>query len=592
MKTTVLLRAMAWGAVLAVGATAAQAQPYILRYEDQPGVKRVFEQTVRKVTTIRQEENSRRTVTEQTVTREELVLDRQPAAEGQPEPTVARLAVLTTSKTERLVALEENGQDVLSRVPEDRRSRTFPPTLQIQTRGPRGTASAPPESVANPVEALAALFTACHQLPEQPISQGDEFSTELDLGVLRATIRTRFTAIETVNDKPCAVLERTATAAFQGEHADRLRVDEWRIRLAVAIDGGGTQTKSGTTVLHEKTNAADQQVEETFESRCVGSTRLDQAQLAKARADAERIQRAFDQAQADDLDAALQTLRAYAQENPDGPWTPAAGAMRAGLEQRRLLTKPLPAEELRVVLRDLRIAYDRANAQGNASLSVELQARASRVADNNLETLIAEAADADPIVRELAAFGLTFASDETARPHLVKLAKDRSGSVRGGAAIGLAIQGRPVEAALLTALLKDAEERTRGAAALLAYRTVTREHAQASAMVPLLLENLTMKEPWARAQTVGAVGALAPSGSTPVVAALVQACKKDTEPPPVGSGLRQLKPIYLNALRGITGLEGKEVGFYEAWLQKHAPEAIEEPEPKKSKEPAPKVPKG
>jgi len=581
MKTTVLLRAMVWGAAMAVGATAAQAQPYTLRYQDQPGVKRVFEQTVRKVTTIRQGETSRRTVTEQSVTWEELVLEKKA------DSATARLAVLATPKTERLVALEENGQDILSGIPEDQRSRTPPPTLQIQTRGPRGpdlSGSAAPESVANPVEALAALFAACHQLPEQPISPGDEFSTELDLGILRATIRTTFATIETVNDKPCAVLERTATVAFQGEHADRLQVDEWRIRLAVAIDDSGAQAKSGTTVLHEKTDAADQQVEETFESRCVDDARLDSAQLAKARADLERIQRAFDQVQADDLDAALQTLRAYAQENPDGQWTPAINAMQVGLERRRLLTKPLPAEELRMVLRDLRAAYDRANAQGNARLNAELQARSRRVADNNLEALITEAADADPIVRELAAFGLTFTSDETARPHLVKLATDRSGSVRGGAAIGLAIQGRPVEAPLLTGLLKDAEERTRGAAALLAYRTITREDAQASAMVLLLLENLTMKEPWARAQTVGAVGALGPSGSTFIAAALIQACKKDSEP--------QLEPIYLNALQGITGLEGKNVGFYEAWLRKHAPEAIEEPQPKRSKEPALKAPKG
>jgi len=581
MKTTVLLRAMVWGAAMAVGATAAQAQPYTLRYKDQPGVKRVFEQTVRKVTTIRQGENSRRTVTEQSVTWEELVLEKKA------DSATARLAVLATPKTERLVALEENGQDILSRVPEDRRSRTPPPTLQIQTRGPRGPdlpGSAAPESVANPVEALAALFAACHQLPEQPISPGDEFSTELDLGILRATIRTTFATIETANDKPCAVLERTATAAFQGEYADRLRVDEWRIRLAVAIDGSGALAKSGTTALREKTDAADQQVEETFESKCVGSTRLDQAQLAKARADLERIQRAFDQVQADDLNAALQTLRAYAQENPDGPWTPAVNTMQAGLDRRRLLTKPLPAEELRMVLRDLRAAHDRANAQGNANLSAELQAQTSRIADNNLETLITEAADADPIARELAAFGLTFTSDETARPHLVKLATDRSGSVRSGAAIGLAIQQKPIESDLLLRLLKDPEEQARGAAAILGYRTLKREDAGAAKVLPILIENLAMKNLWARAQTVGAVGALAPSGSTSIAAALIQACKKDSEP--------QLEPIYLNALRKITGLEGEDVGFYELWLRKHAPEAIEEPQPKRSKEPAPKAPKG
>jgi len=190
----------------------------------------------------------------------------------------------------------------------------------------------------------------------------------------------------------------------------------------------------------------------------------------------------------------------------------------------------------------------------------------------------------------LAAFGLTFTSDETARPHLVKLATDRSGSVRSGAAIGLAIQQKPIESDLLLRLLKDPEEQARGAAAILTYRTLKREDAGAAKVLPILIENLAMKNLWARAQTIGAIGLLAPAGSTQAVGAVLDAFKAETA--------EDLKPIYLNALEKITGVKGEDISVYEAWQAKEAapekgePKAGETGEPKEPK-PAPKdAPKG
>ena len=249
--------------------------------------------------------------------------------------------------------------------------------------------------------------------------------------------------------------------------------------------------------------------------------------------------------------------------------------------QRRILTKPLPPNDLRVVLRDLRRAHDQANSQGNPAALAAVRNAAAQVAAANFQALLKDSLDEDPIVRELALFGLTFSADASARQRLVEMTKDNSQGVRAAAAIGLAIQQKPVESALLLRLLKDPEEQIRGAAALLAYRTLKREDAGAAKVLLFLIENLAMKNLWARAQTIGAIGLLAPAGSTQAVGALLDAFKAETA--------EDLKPVYLNALEQITGVKGTDISIYEAWQAKEA--APEKTEPKAGETGEPKEPK-
>jgi len=556
MKTRLTACAVLACAAALVPATIARGQPYTLRYIAQPGDQYVFEQTLRTETVLRQGENSRQTVTEQSGTREELTVD------AKTEPASVRVVIFEPPQQEHLVAIEENGKDRLPDVPENARRQTSPPQINLDERGLRGEPAEPIKPVENPTVALSLFFGATRYLPEQAVSPGDAWSHDADFGAVRGTVKTKFVEVKTVGGLECAVLDVTATTALAGEIAGRITVEKIESRMSVALDGSGLQHITATNILGEKGDAAEQRVTRTFEAKRVKTARLEGDGLAKARADAERLRRAFEQAQSDDLAAAVETLQAYIQEMPDGRWTPAVKTLHANVLQRRLLTKPLPQNDLRVVLRDLRRAHDQANAQGNPAALAAVRNAAGQVAAANLQAILKDSSDEDPVIRELALFGLTFSADASARQRLVEMTKDTSRSVRAAAAIGLAIQQKPVDSDLLLRLLKDPEEQARGAAAILAYRTLKREDAEAAKVLPILIENLAMQHLWARAQTVGAIGLLAPAGSTQAVGAVLGAFKAETA--------EDLKPIYLNALEQITGVKGEDVSVYEAWQAKQA----------------------
>jgi len=418
-------------------------------------------------------------------------------------------------------------------------------------------------------------------LPEEPVALGQQWSREVDLGAAKGTIQTQFVELKTVSDTPCAILDVNVSATFTGEFAEQFQAEPIHLRCAIATDGSGPQQMSESVTLCEKTESGQRRVERSSEIQLAKRTRIDPSQLTQAQADAARLDRAFDQARADDLEAALKTLATYIEENPQGDWTAAVKNLYGEILRQRVMTKPLPAEELRAVLRDLRHSHDQANIQGNPQEEENIQQAARQIAHTNLETLLEESANTDPIVRELAAFGLTFAEENTARQRLLELTKDTSPSVRAAAAIGLAIQEKPVAPDLLVALLQDSEQHTRGAAALLAYRTVPKGDPQAATLLPLLLENLGARHPWVRAQTAGAIGLLAPSGSTSAVAALLAAHGKETQD--------AVKPIYLNALQTVTGLQDTDTAAYETWLQQHGGSVKpEEPPPEKGESSQPK----
>ncbi|MGB2974475.1 MAG: hypothetical protein WBD18_00365, partial [Phycisphaerae bacterium] len=113
--------------------------------------------------------------------------------------------------------------------------------------------------------------------------------------------------------------------------------------------------------------------------------------------------------------------------------------------------------------------------------------------------------------------------------------------------------------------------------------TVPRGDATATAALPLLLANLGIGQPWARAQTVGAIGILAPVASTETIAALLDASKKETA--------EDIKPLYLQALRSLTGVEGEDLSLFEAWLAKQQAAPPLAPPPEKTSEPKPESPK-
>jgi hypothetical protein len=82
-----------------------------------------------------------------------------------------------------------------------------------------------------------------------------------------------------------------------------------------------------------------------------------------------------------------------------------------------------------------------------------------------------------------------------------------------------------------------------------------------------------------RANTLLALGALAPPNSAADVRAVLDALKKETQ--------EGLKPTYLAVLKQVTGIDAKEAGPYEEWLKKQP--ADEKPPP--AKPPADEKPK-
>jgi len=138
--------------------------------------------------------------------------------------------------------------------------------------------------------------------------------------------------------------------------------------------------------------------------------------------------------------------------------------------------------------------------------------------------------------------------------------------------IGLAIQGKEIDQKRLLELLKDKDDRVQGAAALLASRTVKRDDPRAAAILPLAVEDLKSTNAWTRMNMVSALANLSPLGSVPSAKILIDGYKAEKE--------ERLRPVYLAALKVVTGVEAKDLAPYEEWLKKPTP-------PPAPKEPAP-----
>jgi HEAT repeat protein len=561
------------GAVLMALAQAALGQATTLRYRTDAGQRRVYDRTVRTEMTAQSGEQSRRTVTEVPVQRRELVI------ETKADPPSMRLVIVDAPAGETILVYEENGKDRLSSVPETSRTRSLPPSLFSQWRDLRGVPLDKMEKPKEPGQAVDLLQAEMRFLPEQPVKPGDTWTRDVDLGVGKATLTSNYAASRPEGDVPCAIIETSVAVTFTGAYADRLKVEKMTSKLAWALDGSGWVSQSGSMVLVEKADKVEQRVTRDFREKLSEATKLDAAQLDKARKDLTTIEKAIRQAQADDLDGALEMLSGFLRDNPQGPWTAAVQTLYSNLQSQKLLTKPVPAPRLRLMLRDLQATRDQAGAQGNAAQLGQVDQTLRQVASVNLKTLLEDSQDPDPIVRDLAAFGLAFAKDEQAVNRLLALVKDDSAQVRGTVLISLTVQGKTLGQAALVAALKDPDVRVQGAAALLVSRTVKKGDPSTDALMPMLLENIKTTNAWARLNAVSAIVALSPPGATAGVRALIAAWKAEKE--------ERLRPFYINAMKTITGVEGRDPGPYEDWLRKQPAEAAPAPAPAAPSPPAP-----
>lgn len=578
MKTSALCAAAAAALAAALAGQAAFAQaaaPITFKYE--PGQVRLYERSVKTETQTRKGKDTRRTVAEILVQHREQVL------EAQTEPPGGRVLVIDTPGPERLITYEENGKDLLAGIPEQNRSRPLPPVLAAQRRDPRGQAADRPEKAADPNQAMEILYNEMRLPPQEPLKPGDSTSRKIDLGIATATIAIKYIDQRSEGLTRCAVLSTTATAAFTGDVAKRLTVEKMTSQTTLALDGSGLVAHNGTTTLLERAEDGEQRVTRTYQEKLVRSETLPAPQQDKAKADMASLDKILDQIKGKDLDGALAAVEKLVQENSQPTWTPALQSLRAAVMQQRLLTQPVPQARLQAMLQDLKNNRDRLAAQGSPQ-AAQMDQIIRQVATVNLKTLLEQAADADPINRDLAAFGLGFVEDAQAAQRLLAMSKDASAQVRGSAVLALGIQGNPIDPAALTALLKDADARVRGAASFLAARTLKRGDPQAAAVVPLIQDNLKADNPWTRLQAVTGVAMLAPKNSVQAAAALIDAARAEKE--------ERLRPVYLQALKALTDIDSSALATYEEWLKRQpgAPAPVPAPPAPSLAPPAPPAP--
>jgi hypothetical protein len=540
------------------GAVAAKG-PVRLRLKLEPGDVRQVQRIVRTESLARLGDKSRRAVNEIVVRAEETVVA------WQADKLLAKLVLVETPSPERLVAYEEDGKDRLADYPQQARLRAISPVLATQVRTLRGELADRPQKVAEAMGLLDLLQAAMRVLPDGPVKPGDTWTQDLDCGIAQAKITTKFTGLRPEGEKavPCAVLESTAAVTFGPADAQRLKIDKMEFQMAVALDGTGIVSNAGTaSITATATDAGESRLVRTFEEKLVVSARLDAPQLEKVRGQLAQIEKAIEIAKTGDADGALAALDVYLKENPQGGWVPAVQAFRDGLVVQQLMAKPTSPSKLRLILRDLQAERDRLKSKGDQDPVDAAEKTIRTLVKVNAAAVLADAADSDPIVRDLAAFGLAFSEDPAAPTTLAGLAKDASAQVRGTAVVGLAILGKGLDAATFSALLGDGDLRVRGAAALLVSRTLKPDDALAATVLPLLARNLRADNVWTRANVVTALGAAAPAARAPAVAAaLVAACKDEKEP--------GLVPVYLAALKNLTGKESATLAPYEEWVKQH-----------------------
>jgi hypothetical protein len=552
MRTSFVCAAAAVLAVAAAAPAAFGQTPLAYKYE--PGQVRVYDRTVKTESEVRVGKDTRRTTMDLALQRQELVL------EARAEPPGGRVLVLDMPGTDRLTTYEENGRDLLARVPEQNRARLQPPVLMVLWRDPRGEAADRPEKSTDPSQAIEMLYAETRVLPPGTLKPGDSCTREVDIGVAKAKITTKYVDQRSEGLTRCAVLSASAEVTFTGDLAQRLTIEKMTSQTTVALDGSGLIAHTGTTTLVQRAEGGEQRLTRTYLDKLVRSETLQPAQLEKARADMARVDKVIDQFKGQDLEGALTGLEKIIQENAQPTWNPALQSLHAGILQQRLLTQPVPPARLQAMLQDLKNSRDRAATQGSAAQVGQVDQVIRQVATVNLKTLLEQAGDPDPLNRDLAAFAMGFVEDAQATQRLQALVKDASAQVRGTAAMALGLQAKGLEPAALTALLKDEDVRTRGAAAFLALRTLKRGEPQAAAVLPMLMDNLKADNPLSRAQTASALAMLAPKNAVDAVAALIIAAKAEKE--------ERLQPVYLQALKALTDLDTSTLPPYEEWLKR------------------------
>ena len=567
MRRAVYLTVIRATLALLLAAPVALGQAITLQYKGAPGERRVYERILRTDITVRSDKGTVRTVNEIPGRRQDLVV------EIRAQPPSVRVVTLEIPAGERLVVFEENGQDRLATVPEAQRRRPLRQVLSAYWRGPSGRPTEKQPVPKAPVQAISRLQEEMRYLPEKPVAPGQTWSREVDLGVAKAVITTKFVEQRAEGGIAAAILESTAVVTFAAEYAERIRIETVTSRTAFATDGRGRVSQSGSMTVTEKVEKAEQRIVRSWQGRLAETSSLAPDALKKARSDLDNIEKAMAHVGKGELDAGIGLLDAFIRANPTNPWTPAIRGLHGDLAQRRLLTQAVPAPRLRLMLRDLQAARDRASRKGHDSPELmQVDGTLRRVAAVNVKTLLMDAADPDPIVRDLAAFGLAFVDDPQASDRLEAMIKDASGQVRGTALIGMAIRGRAIEHPTMMALLKDSIPRVRGAVAFLAARTVPKDDPKAAGVVAAMIENLGTDQVWARVNTISAIAALAPTGSVPAVRAIIDACKAETQ--------EQLLPAYFAALKQITGVQGTALAPFEAWLAKQPAPKPEASKPK------------
>ncbi|MBE3071098.1 MAG: HEAT repeat domain-containing protein, partial [Planctomycetes bacterium] len=553
LRWTLLLAAAA--AALAALAPDAAAQELSFRYRSQAGRIRAYEGIVRTETTMKSADKTVRTVREVPLKREDYVV------ETKAQPPSMRVVTLETPVGERLTAYDEDGQSRLDTIPEANRLRPLPALLSAQWRDLTGRPEDKPAASDSVTGALDQLQAEMRLLPDKPLKPGDTVSREVDLGVFKAVLTTRFVEQKAVGSVPAAILETRAAITMPADKADRITIDRLECRTAWATDGSGWISLAILMTLTEKSDQAEQRLDRRYEEKLLEQTDADAAALAAARKELEQLEHAMAQARTSDLDGALQTLDTFLSDSASSRWAAAVQTMRAGLSRRRLMTQEVPKPRLRLMLRDLQTARDQAGARGAAAEVAQVDQTIRQVATVNAKAILEDAIEPDPILRDLAAFGLAFLDEPQAAARLKAMAKDASGQVRGTAVVGLAIRGDAVDVASMTSLLTNDDERTRGAAALLLVRTVKRDDPQAAATLPLLIANLGLKNAWARLNSMATLAAMAPKESPEAARAILEACKAEPED--------RLKPAYIEALKTVTGVEAAEIGPFEEWVKKH-----------------------
>jgi len=528
-----------------------QGEP--LRYDLVPGTRRVFERNTRTEMQVRAEGKTSRRVTEVSARRQVLVL------ETKDNPPQMHLVTLETPDGKRLVAYGENGEDRLAEIPEARRLQPMPPMLAAHWRDPTGRPVEPPPAPRQPTRAIDRALAELRYLPAEPVGSQTPQKREVDLEIARLEITTRRVKPETPPETPAVVFQATGRLTFTGEAAERLTVTRLEARSAWAADGSGLLSQRGTLVLDEKAGRTTQHLVRTWEERLQETDRLAPAALAKAIENLQTLEQAMADARQDRLDDAIQTLQAYMTANPEGAWTPAVRNLHAALVRRRLLTRPVKPSRLRLMLRDLQAGRDRAGASSDRGRAARIDAALRQIVGVNAEQILADAADPDPILRDLATFALAFLDDAKASERLRALADDPSAQVRGTALVSLAVRGDAVDPDLLLARLGEEKARVRGAAALLAERACERGGEGVQALLPPLLAVLSDEEPWARSNAASAIADLAPKGSVPAVRALLEAHQKESED--------RLKQRYRAALKQLTGVEAETIEPYRKWLE-------------------------